>query len=254
MAPENVGLEVNVTAARDESTTGHVQVAGTIPRHDGIVRFVHWSVALSTMALIVTGIFQLPVAKRYFIDQVPGLWWASDYGVTLVMHYLAAAVLLFGAALHLAYHGARRDRGILPRRGDLRESVHVMKSFLGLCEEPPCHKYLAEQRLAYVYIAGSLGLVIVTGALKVVKNLPGVELPNTLVNVSTHLHNLGLVLVLAGIAGHLFAFVIPANRPMLPSMFTGRVSATYARRRHKLWMEDLDRSDGPPGGDGPARQ
>jgi cytochrome b subunit of formate dehydrogenase len=219
-----------------------------IVRHTGLVRFIHWSVALSTFALIVTGMFQLPIAKRYFIDEVPGLTWSSNYGVTLVMHYLAAAWLVFAVVVHLVYHGLRKDSAILPRRGDVRESVQIIKAMFGLCEEPACDKYLAEQRLAYAYIALSLGLAVVTGAVKVVKNLQGVVVDAWWISAVTHLHNLAMVLVILGIGAHLLAFLVPANWPLFPSMFTGRVAAAYARRRHSLWYERLHRTDKDPEG------
>jgi cytochrome b subunit of formate dehydrogenase len=214
---------------------------GHVLRNDRTVRFVHWAVALSTFTLVLSGLFQLPIAKRYFVDTLPGLGWSADFAVSLVVHYVAAAVLVFSATLHLAHHGLRGDRGIVPRRGDLRESVQIVKAMAGLGEEPPSHKYLAEQRLAWAFIAASLGLVIVSGLVKVAKNLPFVELPAGVVNASTHLHNLGMILVLLGIVGHLAAFLVPANRALLPSMFTGRVRADYVRHRHGLWAEDLRR-------------
>jgi cytochrome b subunit of formate dehydrogenase len=242
-----MGGEKTANAVATSDGSSLVRVApgvardATVARHCTTVRLVHWSVALSTLALLLSGMFQLPIAKRYFIDQLPGLGWSANFGASLVVHYLAAALLVFGATLHMVYHGVRGDRAIVPRRGDVRESVQIVKAMLGLCEEPRSHKYLAEQRLAYAYIAASLALVIATGAVKVVKNLPGADLPAAVVNVSTHLHNLGMVLVLLGVAAHLLAFLVPANRELLPSMFTGRVRTEYARRRHRDWLDELRR-------------
>lgn len=233
---ESTGGAGVLTVAAESSTS---TPAATVHRHGRLVRFIHWSVAGSTFLLIASGMLQLPIAKRYFIDQVPGLGWSANYGTTLVLHYVAAAWLVFAATLHLAYHGFRGDRAILPRRGDLRESVQIIKAMFGLCEEPACGKYLAEQRLAYAYLAASLGLVIVTGAIKVAKNLAGVEIPALLASAATHLHNLAMVLVILGIAAHLAAFLVPANRPLFRSMFTGRVAEAYARHRHRLWHEEL---------------
>lgn len=53
---------------------------------------------LSGVVLGVTGAAQMPIFKRYYIADVPGLGWLADFYVTHTMHYLAAAVFLFLAA------------------------------------------------------------------------------------------------------------------------------------------------------------
>ncbi len=205
-------------------------------RHPLVVRITHWAVALSTFVLIFTGFGQMPMYKRYMIDQLPGLAWSSNYAVTLHLHYLAAMVLVFAAFFHLVYHIIRRDWGLVPRRGDVGESVVIIKSMLGRCAAPPCHKFLAEQRLAYAYMVFSFTLIIVTGMIKVAKNLPGFQPADGLLNWATHLHNLGTFMLIFGIIGHLAAFLFRENWPLLPSIFTGWVCADYARHRHPLWV------------------
>ncbi len=221
----------------------------SIKRHGFSGRFVHWTVALSTVVLIISGLGQLPLFKRYFVDTLPGLAWTSDFGVTLQLHYLAAAALTLAVVYHVVYHTTRREFDIVPRRGDLRESYQIIKAMFGRGEEPDSDKYLAEQRVAYAFIGGAILLVIATGYLKAVKNLPGVELPYWLLWTTTTLHNLAMFLIILGIGGHLAAFLIKENRALLPGMFTGRVSLAYAQKRHCLWCDGLDLSaeDGVPG-------
>lgn len=203
-------------------------------------RLVHWGVALSIFALFFSGFGQMPLYKRYMLADLPGMAWTADYGVTLKIHYLAAVVLMLAASFHLAYHGLRREFGFLPRRGDLQQSIQILKATIFGGQEPPADKYLAEQRLAYAFIGGNVLLLIVTGLVKVAKNLPEVSVDTTIVAVSTHLHNLGMVLLLLAILGHLLAFVIPANRKLIPGMLHGKVDLDYVRHRHCLWCERLD--------------
>ncbi len=210
-------------------------------RHPATVRLIHWTITVSTFLLIFTGFGQMPVYKRYMVDQVPGLAWSSDFSVTLIIHYLAAIALVFAAVFHVVYHGLRRDFHILPRRGDLRESYLIIKALLTKCKEPPCHKYLAEQRIAYLFIASSLALIIVTGIFKVIKNFPGVHFSEGLLYWMTMLHNLGTFLVIFGVVAHLAAFVFRENRALLPGMFTGKVDLDYIKHRHCLWYEELCR-------------
>ncbi|GAB4244209.1 MAG: cytochrome b/b6 domain-containing protein [Thermoleophilia bacterium] len=210
-----------------------------IKRHGFSGRFVHWTVALSTIALVISGLGQLPLFKRYYVDQLPGLGWTSDFSVTLQIHYLAAAALTLAVVYHIVYHGLRREFSILPRRGDLKESYQIIKAMLGRGEEPDSDKYLAEQRVAYAFIGAAVLLVIGTGYLKVFKNFAGVDLPYWLLWTTTTLHNVAMFLIILGVLGHLAAFLFKENRALLPGMFSGKIDLHYARERHCLWCERL---------------
>jgi len=213
-----------------------------IVRHSGLVRLVHWSIALSTFTLIITGMFQLPLARRYFIDQLPGLSWTGDYSVTVLVHYLAAAVLLSAASVHVVYHVIRKEYNLIPRKGDMKESYQIIKSMFGFGEEPQSDKYLAEQRLAYAYMAFSFFLIIVTGVIKVIKNFPAVYFPDGFLSWVTNIHNLATFMIIFGIIAHLGAFVIKANWPLLPSMFTGKVDLEYVKHRHSIWYAKMQKN------------
>lgn len=215
---------------------------GKIPRHSPLVRTIHWTVVFSTFALIMTGMFQMPLAKRYMIDQIPGLPWSSDYGVTVIIHYGAAAILLSALAVHLVYHLIRGEKGLLPRKGDVKESIQIIKAMFGFGEEPKSDKYLAEQRLAYLYLAISFFLISITGLIKVLKNLPFIQLASNVLSWATHLHNLATFMIIFGIVAHVGAFVIKANWPLLPSMFTGQIDERYVKQRHTIWYKKINKS------------
>jgi hypothetical protein len=91
-----------------------------IRRHGFSARFVHWSVAVSTVLLMFSGFGQMPMYARYKVDQLPLLGWSSDFDIAIVMHYLAALLLILAVTYHIAVHLLRREFGILPRRGDLK--------------------------------------------------------------------------------------------------------------------------------------
>lgn len=212
-----------------------------IIRHSPLVRLVHWSIVISTFTLIITGMFQLPLARRYFIDQIPGLAWSGDYSATVLIHYLAATVLLMAVSVHVVYHLIRKEYNLIPKKGDLKESYLIIKAMVGLGEEPKSDKYLAEQRLAYLYMALSFFLIIVTGVIKVIKNLPTVFFSDTTLNWVTNIHNLATFMIIFGIIAHLAAFVFKANRPLVPSMFTGKVDLEYIKSRHSIWYEKMQK-------------
>ncbi len=210
-----------------------------VKRHGFSVLFAHWAIALSTIVLIFSGFGQMPMYKRYWIAGLPGLGWSADYTVTLAVHYVAAMFFLLAVAWHVVFHLIRKDFDILPRRGDAGESLLIIKSMLFGGKEPPCGKYLAEQRLAYAFIGFMILLLSLTGLVKVFKNLPQVSLPAELLVWVNNIHTFASVLLIFGIIAHLAAFLFRVNRPLLAGMFTGKVCLEYCKGRHRLWYEKL---------------
>ncbi len=204
-----------------------------VPRHSLAVRINHWVVALSGLVLLFSGFGELPMYQRYNLVKVPG--WSGDFGLNLIIHYLAAAVFLAAVFFHVVYHLRRREFAAWPKRGDMRESIHIIKAMLTGKEEPPHGKFLAEQRLAYAAIFLTVLLLVVSGLIKTWKNLGPVVLDPTFLQVVTLIHTFTTMLFLFLVFAHLAAFLLKANRPLLPSMFTGRVRRDYARHRHPLW-------------------
>lgn len=198
-------------------------------------RITHWGVALSCFVLIFSGILQMPISKRYMLNELPLMGWSGDYHISLIVHYLGAAALLFFVFLHLSFHVSRREFDILPQKGDVKKSLQIMKAMMFGGEEPPSGKYLPEQKLAYVGIGGVILLLVITGVVKTFKNLAGFNLSDGVYFWSAQLHNLGLILLILGIIAHLGAFIFKPNRKLLPSMFSGKVEREYATHRHGLW-------------------
>lgn len=215
-----------------------------VQRHGLSVLFVHWTIAFSTIALIFSGFGQMPMYRRYGIADLPGLGWSADYSVTLIIHYVAAAFFLLAVAYHIVYHAIRKDFDILPRRGDLRESIAIIRSMLTGGKGPPCDKYLAEQRVAYAVIGFLVLIISITGVVKVVKNLPQFSFSPLFLIVVSDLHTFASMLLIFAILAHLAAFAFKANRALIPGMLTGRVDLDYCRHRHCLWYERLLKKEG----------
>lgn len=200
---------------------------------------VHWSVALSTFVLLFSGFGQMPMYKRFGIVNIPGLGWSGDYPITLKMHYIAGIVLTLAVFYHLAEKIMAKDFDLFPKKGDLKESAKIILAMVGIGKEPESDKYLAEQRLSYALIGGNLLVLVITGLIKVYKNLTGVELNNLFVQWMTQIHNIATILVLLGVLGHLGAFVFKANRKLIPALFTGKVDLEYTQHRHSIWFNKL---------------
>ncbi|WP_245669647.1 formate dehydrogenase subunit gamma [Desulfuribacillus alkaliarsenatis] len=203
-------------------------------------RIVHWVSAISILMLIITGFGQMPLYGRYLVVQPPGTRWLTSYEITLYMHYIFAAVLLFIIFYHLAYHFLRKEFHILPKKGDLKASFEIIKAMILRRPEPASEKYLPEQRLAYAYFAFAIAMVVITGIFKVIKNIQGVNVSNSLILWGAQLHNLATMLIILGIIMHLAAFAFKANRKMLSGMFTGYVNKEYVQERHSIWYHELE--------------
>lgn len=206
-----------------------------IRRHSPAVMIIHWLVAVSGFVLLFSGLGQLPMYKRYNVIKIPGLEWSGNFEITYAMHLIAA--VFFGGAIlfHVVYHWRRKEYGALPKKGDISESIHIIKAMLKGEKEPPHAKFLAEQRLAYAAIAIVSLVLLLTGIIKVYKNLGAITLPPAFINTVTLIHTAFTPIFFLLIVAHLAAFILKANRPLLPTMFSGYVDKEYADERHPLW-------------------
>jgi cytochrome b subunit of formate dehydrogenase len=212
---------------------------GLVQRHTLVELMEHWAIAVSGIVLVLTGIFELPIAKRYYITDLPGMAWSGDFIFSLNLHYMASVIFIAASLFHIVYHSLLGEKGMLPQKGDLKASVQVIKSFFGKGEEPPFHKYLPEQRLAYIGMAFIIAGLIISGLIKTYKNLYAPDLSYPIVMLATWTHNVFFVLFVLAFIAHMAAIIIKPNRPMVRGIFTGRVRLDYARHRHPLWMEEI---------------
>jgi len=211
----------------------------TVLRHSAVELAEHWILAISGLVLIFSGFGELPMYNRYMVTQIPGLGWTGDFFINLKIHYLAGIVFVSIMVFHGLYHGWLGHQGLLPRKGDVKVSIITILSMFGFGREPKSHKYLPEQRLAYAYLGGVGLILVLTGVVKVIKNLPGVYLSPTLITSMTLTHTFATIFFLLGVLAHLAALIFKVNRPLVKSVFTGEVDLGYVKERHTVWYEEL---------------
>ncbi len=216
-----------------------IEEKNIVLRHSSIELIEHWILAISGLILIFSGFGELPMYKRFMVTEIPGLGWAGDFIVNLKIHYLAGIVFVSVIVFHAIYHGWLGHQGLLPKKGDLKASLITLFSMFRFGKEPQSGKYLAEQRLAYAYLGGVGLILVLTGIVKVIKNLPGVYLPPGLITAMTLTHTFATIFFLLGVMAHLAALIFKVNRPLAKSIFTGKVDLDYARERHSIWYEEL---------------
>jgi formate dehydrogenase gamma subunit len=209
-----------------------------VSRHSLAVRLTHWTIAISGFVLLFSGIGQLPMYRRYNIIKLPGMGWADNYEITYVMHLVGAVLFTAAVFFHIVYHLRRKEFGAMPKKGDVRESIHIIKAMVTGKKEPPHEKFLAEQRLAYAAIGIVSLVLVITGLIKVAKNF-NIVLDPTFLTIVTLIHTAATPVFLLLVIAHLAAFAIKPNWPLLPTMFTGTVSKAYAQERHPLWYATL---------------
>lgn len=212
-----------------------------IVRHSTLELIEHWAIALSGLVLLLTGIFELPVGKRYYIISIPGLGWSADFITSLYLHYAAAFVFTAAGVFHLVYHGLRKETGLLPQRGDFVQSLAVIKSLFGLGKEPPLAKYLPEQRLAYAGMVFIMLMLILSGLVKTYKNIYVPDMSHAVLLVVTWIHNIFFILFFLAFVAHMAAIVLKPNWPLVRGIFTGSVRLDYARHRHSLWLAGMEK-------------
>lgn len=53
-----------------------------------------WSYIITMIFMGISGLGQMPIFKRYYIADIPGLGWTADYYITHNIHYMGAIILL----------------------------------------------------------------------------------------------------------------------------------------------------------------
>ncbi|MDJ0888753.1 MAG: FeS-binding protein [Desulfobacterales bacterium] len=111
----------------------------------------------------LSGFGQMPIFKRYYVADLPGLGWLAQFYVTHYIHYLGAILLLGIAAYYAVLY-------LADRRRELKITLYGWLQ------------------------AGVMAGIVVTGVLRVIKNYPGVTMSSGLIVFLDILH---LVLVMA---------------------------------------------------------
>jgi heme A synthase len=115
-------------------------------RNDWFDYYLKWAFPAALGISIFTGFGNMPLWGRYFVSDIPGLGWSADFFINIYVHYLSGGVLLALSTYYIIHYNQRRSRDArLSRAGVLR--------------------------------VVAFGMVLVSGALSALKNLPAINLP-----------------------------------------------------------------------------
>lgn len=88
---------------------------------------------LCVTMLAVSGFAQMPIFRRYYIADVPGLAWTDDFYFTSLLHYLSAMIFLVLAGYAAGrYLTAWRSGHALTGSGILRAGLYALLAVTGL--------------------------------------------------------------------------------------------------------------------------
>ena len=113
--------------------------------------------------LALSGFAQMPIMKRYYIADLPGLSWLADYSATSLLHYLAAAGFLFLCGALAARHLSDPARPRVPGLSLARLGLYLLVILTGLAHVVhntaswPLPPALA-QTVVLAHLAGVMGL------------------------------------------------------------------------------------------------
>lgn len=201
----------------------------TIIRFGKTIRWFHGSFALAFLILAATG---AALALRGTLDLDPALG-----AMLLYIHQIAAVCLVVlptWVLLSGNTHEALSDLAevVRWRRHDLRWLALKPLAVLGWAELPPAGKLNAGQKLNAILTALITTGLLASGAILWVQ--PGALLPLAI-------HVALFAAWLPVFCGHLFlALVLPATRPALRGMITGRVPRSWAAHHHPAWLAELE--------------
>ena len=125
-------------------------------------RIMRYLYLISIFLMALTGFGQMPIYKRYYMSDIPGLGWLANFYTTRYVHYLGAALLLGLLSYFLFdYFFLRRKNLKITMTGYLRIAL--------------------------------LSGIVVTGVLFVVKNFPVHYFSHELI-IALNLTHLGFVM------------------------------------------------------------
>lgn len=227
-----------------------------IKKHNLANILTHWFNVASWLLLLPTGIAILSSPR---LGLAP-IWWQEafrnlfggpanlikfHYTIGLLWIFVLSFNVLFGFRKYFVPYAATR---MLLDKDDiewLKVKPLQMLGFKKGVSLPPQDAYNAGQKLySYLVILGTLGIMS-SGIVMTYKQI----FPPILKQIAQPLHWASVFGIIAGVIIHVYmGAVFPEEKEAFFSMFSGKVSAWYARAHHEKWYwekvkEELDWED-----------
>lgn len=206
-------------------------------RHDMPARVSHWTHAIGTTLLLISGIIMGLRFTPSFVNNSEGTaFWMN-------IHFVFAMLFLFGTFYWLGNTliSRYRFREHLPTKNAVSYTVQHYGHLLGIKKYksiPPEKKYFESERVAFILALVATVVVLLSGVFKALAHV--VNLPEAFMNASTWIHDISCVAMLLFFVAHVFfAAIAPFSWTTLKSMFTGTIPLEHAKDEHGGWVEEL---------------
>lgn len=216
----------------------------------------HWFNVASWLLLLPTGIAIISSPRLGLTPDWLQEWFRNMFGGTenlIEFHYTIGFLWIFVLSFNILV-GFRKyfvpfavSRMFLDKDDIewLKVKPLQMLGFMKGKKLPPQDAYNAGQKLyMYVVILGTLGIML-SGPVMVFKTI----FPPIVKQIAQPVHFLSVFAIVAGLMVHVYmGAVFPEEKEAFFSMFSGKVSAWYAKSHHEKWywekvQEELDWED-----------
>ncbi|MDD4924322.1 MAG: cytochrome b/b6 domain-containing protein [Dehalococcoidales bacterium] len=225
------GILLGILKVRFKSKTAVEN--GKISRH-GIGAFIqHWLTALGIFLLIISGFIIGFLFFPHFVDTPKSVLFPLN------MHFIGLNITLLGGFYFLTdYTLSGRLSMLMPNIKDI--SHGTIGKYLLKKKWNKEGKYLSSQKSAFLAYAILGGVQIITGSIKIMGHF--FNIPSSTLAITTSIHDIFSLLFIIMLAIHiLFVILSREHRILLKSWFTGKVSESYAKEKHKDWYDELSK-------------
>jgi formate dehydrogenase subunit gamma len=200
---------------------------GLIQATDAFERVVHWSLALSCIALFITGMGMM-FHSLNFIGEIMG-------GLRVLKYVHNFTGIFFAVSLIMAVRMWWKEAGVFEMPQDM-EWIKTAGGYLWHVDHvPEVGKYNPGQKAFFLAVAGFGALMVVTG---IIMWFSG-GFPAPIVRLMFLLHALGFVVLFPFFFVHLYLGTI-GSPGSAPAMFSGWVTRGWARKQHPKWLKEME--------------
>ena len=209
----------------------HHEGPKTIERFTYFERVLHWTVAITFVALAISGIVM--AFGKYFLLPVLGatLFGWLTYALKTLHNFVgpafAVSLLIFIVTFVRDNIPRAHDIGWLAKGGGMLTGDHV-----------PSDKFNAGEKIVFWGGVIALGIIVVASGLVLDKLLPGLGYTRGQMQIGHMVHAVASMLMMTLFLGHMYLGSIGLNGAY-QAMKTGRVSKAWAKEHHEFWHDDI---------------
>jgi formate dehydrogenase subunit gamma len=225
-------------------------------KHNVANIITHWFNVISWFMLLPTGVAIIASPRLGITPIWMQEWFRNMFGGTanlITFHYTVGFVWIFILLFNI-FVGWRKYfvpfaiQRMLMDKDDMRWMMVKPLQMLGFKKSdplPPQDAYNAGQKVySYFVVLGTAG-IMVSGPVMVLKAL----FPPIIKQIAQPMHFLSVFMIVAWLFIHVYmGAIFPEEKEAFFSMFTGKVSAWYAKNHHAKWywekvQEEMDWED-----------